>query len=127
MALLTVCCDSRLLESLCLVCRVRCTYSLPPTLGVVCLSLIPTAAGASDVRDVSIEEEVVEADLLGSQLHQQRALPLAKLLVELQHPLGGHRRVSVCRAAFLVFPPCADPRPLCLFLAPSLERCPERV
>jgi hypothetical protein len=40
--LLTVCCDSRLIEARCLICRVRCTYSLPPTLGVVYVSLIPT-------------------------------------------------------------------------------------
>jgi hypothetical protein len=40
--LLTVCCVSRLIETRCLVCRVRCTYSLPPTLGVVYASLIPT-------------------------------------------------------------------------------------
>jgi hypothetical protein len=40
--LLTAYCDSRRLEALCLVCRVLRTYSLPPALGVVCVSLIPT-------------------------------------------------------------------------------------
>lgn len=80
--------------------------------------LSTAAAGASDVRNMAIEEEVVKADFLSPQLHQQRALPLAQPLVELQHLLGGRRCVPVCRATFLVFPPCADPGSLCLRLAP---------
>ena len=90
-------------------------------------SLSTAAAGASNSRDVSIEEKVVESDLLGPQLYQQRALSLTEPLVELQHFLGGHWCVPVCRAAFLVHPLCADPRPLCLRLAPSAERCSERI
>ena len=35
-------CTSRLVEALCLVCSVRCTYSLSPALGVVRAPLIPT-------------------------------------------------------------------------------------
>jgi hypothetical protein len=81
----------------------------------------------SDSRDVSIEEEIVESDLLGPQLYQQRSLSLAEPLMELQPLLGGRRRVSVCRAAFLVFSPCAYPCPLCLRLTPSSERCSEWV
>ena len=87
--------------------------------------LSTAAAGASDVRNVSIEEEVVETDLLGPQLHQQRALSLAEPLVELQHLLGGHWCVPVCCAAFLVFSLCANPRALCLCFAPSSKRCPK--
>jgi hypothetical protein len=37
-----VCCNPRLVETRCLVCCVRCTYSPPLTLGVVYVSLIPT-------------------------------------------------------------------------------------
>jgi hypothetical protein len=40
--LLTVCCVSWLVEALCLICRVRCTHRLPPTVGVVYVFLIPT-------------------------------------------------------------------------------------
>jgi hypothetical protein len=90
-------------------------------------SLSTAAAGTGDSWDVSIEEKVVEADLLGPQLYQQRGLSLAKPLVELRHLLGGRQRVSVCRAAFLVFSPYAYPCPLCLRLTPSSERCPEWV
>jgi hypothetical protein len=50
--------------------------------------LSTAAAGASDVRNVSIEEKVVGSNPLGPQLHQQRALPLAEPLVELQHILS---------------------------------------
>ena len=89
--------------------------------------LSAAATRACDGRNVSVEEEVVEANLLGPQLHQQRALPLAEPLVELQHFLGRRRRVPVCRAAFLVFHPRACPLSLCLSLAPSSERCPEWV
>jgi len=85
-------------------------------------SLSTAAAGASNSRDVSIEEKVVESDLLGSQLHQQRALTFAEPLVELQHLLSGRWRVSVCRATFLVFSPCTDSLSLCLDFAPSAER-----
>jgi hypothetical protein len=46
-------------------------------------------AGAGNVWHSSGEEEVVEADLLSPQLHQQRALPLAEPLIELQRLLGG--------------------------------------
>ena len=92
------------------------------------LSPLSTAtAGASDVQNVSIEEEVVETDLLSPQLHQQRALPLAEPFVELQHLLSGHWRVPVCRAAFLFFSPRANPGSLCLRLAPPSKRCSERV
>jgi hypothetical protein len=57
------------------------------------LSPLPAAAArASDVRNVSVEQEVVEPDLLSLQLHQQRALPLAEPLVELQHFLCGRRQ-----------------------------------
>ena len=92
------------------------------------LSPLSTAAtGARDGGNVSVEEEVVEANLFSPQLHQQRALPLAKPLMKLQHFLGRRRRVPVCRAAFLVFPPRACPLSLRLSLAPSSERCPERV
>jgi hypothetical protein len=90
-------------------------------------SLSTAAARTSDNRDVSIEEKIVEPDLLGPQLYQQRALSLAEPLVEQQPLLGGRRCVSVCRAAFLVFPPRAGPRSLCLCLASSPERCPEWV
>ena len=50
--------------------------------------LSTAAAGTSYVRNVSIEEKVVESDLLSPQLYQQRALPLAEPLVELQHILS---------------------------------------
>lgn len=50
--------------------------------------LSTAAAGAGYVRNVSIEEKVVESDLLSPQLHQQRALLLAESLVELQHILS---------------------------------------
>ena len=89
--------------------------------------LSTAAAGASDVGNVSIEEEVVEADFLSPQLHQQRALPLAEPLVELQHLLGGRWCVPVCRAAFLFYPPCADPLSCRLSLAPPPKRRPEWV
>ena len=84
--------------------------------------LSAAAAGACDGGNVSVEEEVIESNLLGSQLHQQRALTFAEPLVELQHLLSGRWRVSVCRATFLVFSPCTDPLSLCLDLAPSAER-----
>lgn len=41
-------------------------------------SLSTLAAGAGDVWHSSAEEEVVQSNLLGSQLHQQRALSLAQ-------------------------------------------------
>ena len=47
--------------------------------------LSTAAAGASSIQNVSLEEEVVKTDYLSLQLHQQRALPSAKPLVELQH------------------------------------------
>jgi hypothetical protein len=54
------------------------------------LSPLSTAtAGASDVWNVLTKEKVVESDLLSPQLYQQRALPLAEPLVELQHLLSG--------------------------------------
>jgi hypothetical protein len=37
-----VCCVSRLVEACRLICRVRCTYSVPPTLVIVHVFLIPT-------------------------------------------------------------------------------------
>jgi hypothetical protein len=89
--------------------------------------LSTAAAGASYVRNVSTEAKVVESDLLGPQLHQQRALPLAEPLVELQHLLGGRWCVPIRSAAFLFFPPCTDPGSICLHLAPPSERCPEWV
>jgi hypothetical protein len=89
--------------------------------------LSTAAAGAGYVRNVSIEEKVVESDLLGLQLHQQRALPIAEPLVELKHLLGGRWCVPIRSAAFLFFPPCADPRSICLHFAPSSERRPEWV
>jgi hypothetical protein len=42
--------------------------------------LSAAASGAGNGRDASVEEEVVESDLLGPQLHQQRAFPLAEPL-----------------------------------------------
>ena len=86
--------------------------------------LSTAAAGASDVRNVLIEEKAIKSDLFGPQLHQQRALPLAEPLVELQHLLGGRWCVPMRSAAFLFFPLCADPRSICLHLALSFERRP---
>jgi hypothetical protein len=68
------------------------------------------------------EEKVIESDLLGAQLYQQRALPLGSALVELKNLFGRCRRVSVCRSAFGVFTPICYLCPLCLCLAPSLHR-----
>src|SRR4051812_33721271 len=61
------------------------------------------AAGTGDVWHSSGEEEVVEPDLLGPQLHQQRALPLSEPLVEPEYFLGGRWSVSVgcCHGADL--------------------------
>lgn len=70
-------------------------------------SLSTTAARAGNNRDVS-PEEVVKAYLLGLQPDQQRVFPFVEPFVELQHFLGRRWRVSVCRAASLVFPPCAN-------------------
>ena len=73
---------------------------------------------------MSIKDEVVESDFLSLQLHWQRALLLARPFVELQHLLSRRWCVPIRRAAFLVFSPCADPRSICLSLAPSFERRP---
>ena len=89
--------------------------------------LSTAAAGASDVRNVSTKEKVVESNLLGPQLHQQRALLLAEPLVELQHLLGGRWCVPIRSAAFLFFPLCADPRSICMRLALSSKRHPKWV
>ena len=89
--------------------------------------LSTAAAGACNGGNVSVEEEVVESNLLSPQLHQQRALPLAEPLMELQHLLGGRWCVPIRRAAFLLFPPCADPLSCRLILAPPSERRPEWV
>jgi hypothetical protein len=55
--------------------------SLPP------LSAATSRAGNS--WDSSVEDEIVESNLLSSQLHQQRTFPLAEPLVELQHHFSG--------------------------------------
>ena len=81
-------------------------------------------AGAGDVWHSSGEEEVVEADLLGPQLYQQRAFLFCEALMEPEYLLSRRRCVSVCRSAFGVFTPLCYPCPLCLCLAPSLHRRP---
>ena len=92
------------------------------------LSPLSTAAcGTGYVCNVSVEENVVESDLLSPQLYQQRALPLAEPLVELQHLLGGRWCVPIRSAAFLFFPLCADPRSICMRLALSSKRHPKWV
>jgi hypothetical protein len=96
----------------------------------VCNGLSPlstAASGTGYVWNVSIEEKVVESDLLSPQLYQQRALPLAEPLVELQHLLSGRWCVPIRRAAFLLFPLCTDPLSYHLILAPPSERRPEWV
>ena len=72
--------------------------------------LSAASAGTCDGGNVSVKEKVIESNLLGPQLHQQRALTFAEPLVELQHLLSRRWRVSVCRAA-LVDHVCI-PRPL---------------
>jgi hypothetical protein len=89
--------------------------------------LSTAAAGAGNGGNVSVEEKVAKANLFGPQLHQQRALPLAEPLVELQHLLSGRWCMPIRSAAFLFFPLCADLRSICLHLAPPSERCPEWV
>jgi hypothetical protein len=81
-------------------------------------------AWTGDVWHSSVEEEVIESDLLGTQLYQQRALPFRSSLVELKNLFGGCGRVSVCRSAFGVFTPLRYPCALCLCHAPSLHRRP---
>jgi len=81
-------------------------------------------AWTGDVWHSSVEEKVIESDLLSTQLYQQRALPLGSALVELKNLFGGCGRVSVCRSAFGVFTPLCYLCPLCLCLAPSLHRRP---
>jgi hypothetical protein len=72
--------------------------------------LSTAAAGAIDARNVSIEEKVVESNLLGPQLHQQRALPLAEPLVELQHLLSRRWCVpTVSVHSMRGFSQCAEP------------------
>jgi hypothetical protein len=77
------------------------------------------AARASDIWHSSGEEEVVEPNLLGAQLYQQRALPLGPSLVKLKNLLSGRQSVSVGCSAFCVLAPFRCPCPVCLCLAPS--------
>jgi hypothetical protein len=83
------------------------------------LSRPAVAAGAGDIWHSSGEEEVVEPNLLGLQLHQQRALLFGEPLVELEYLFGGRWCVSVGCAALRVCAPLYSPCPLCLCFAPS--------
>jgi hypothetical protein len=77
-------------------------------------SLSAVAAWAAHIRHSSVEEEVVEADLLSPQLYQQRALPLVKPFMKLEYLFGGHRCMSVGRSAFRLCSRLVHPCPLFL-------------
>ncbi|KAH8626793.1 hypothetical protein IG631_18811 [Alternaria alternata] len=82
------------------------------------------AARAGDVWHSSGEEKVVKSDLLGPQLHQQRALPLSEPLVEPEYFLGGRWSVSVGCSALGVLAPLCYPCPFGLYAAPSFRSRP---
>ena len=75
-------------------------------------------AGAGDVWHSSGEEEVVEADLLGPQLYQQRAFLFCEALMEPEYLLSRRRCVSVCCPAPCLCAPLCCPCSLRLCLAP---------